>query len=43
LLEEKIGFKKELSKMTGARQHCDWASAMGKMDRNAGLVWEEET
>jgi hypothetical protein len=42
-LGEKIRFKKELSKKTGARQRCDWASTMGKMGHGAGPVWEEET
>jgi hypothetical protein len=42
-LKEKDYVLKELSKMVGPRQRCDWAGAMGKMGHGAGPAREEET
>jgi hypothetical protein len=42
-LEEKIEFKRNHIKKTGARLRCDWAGALGKMGHDAGSVREGET
>jgi hypothetical protein len=40
-LKEKDYVLKELSKMVGPRQWCDWADAMGKMGHGVGPAREE--
>jgi hypothetical protein len=41
--EEKIEFKRNYLKKTGARLRCDWVGALGKMSHGVGSMREGET